>query len=70
MNFDKNSISKLLSMSDAELEAVITEIASEAGIKDQIKIGKRDLAKVRAFLSIATEEDVAKLIQGLGGKKK
>ena len=70
MNFDKNSLRKLLQLSDTELEAVINEIAREAGIEEKIKVGKSDVARVRAFLSIATEEDIAKLLQSMGGRKK
>lgn len=70
MNFDKKSLTKLLSLPDSELENVINEIAKEAGVENQITIKKSDLNKLRTILSVATEEDIAKMINSLGGKKK
>lgn len=70
MNFDKKSLSKLVSLPDTELEAVITDIAKEAGVEQKINIKKSDLNKLRAFLSVASEEDVLSLINRFGGGKK
>ena len=70
MNFDKKSLTKLLSLPDEELEAVIKDIAKEAGVDNKISIKKSDLNKLRAFLSIAGEDDIAKMINNFGGKKK
>lgn len=70
MNFDKKSLSKLVSLPDSELEAVITDIAKEAGVEQKINIKKSDLNKLRAFLSVASEEDVLSLINRFGGGKK
>lgn len=70
MNFDKKSLSRLVSLPDDELEAVITDIAREAGVEGQINVKKSDLSKLRAFLSVASEEDVLRLINRFGGGKK
>ena len=70
MNFDKNSLSKLLKLSDEELGDVIKEIAKEAGITDNIKITKNDVHKIRMLLTFATEEEISQLIKQLGGQKK
>lgn len=70
MNFDKKSLSRLVSLPDDELEAVITDIAREAGVEGQINVKKSDLSKLRAFLSVASEEDVLSLINRFGGRKK
>ena len=37
MNFDKSSLSGLLKLNDNELEAVIREIAAEAGVALRIR---------------------------------
>ena len=70
MNFDRNSLAKLLALPDAELEAVINDIAKEAGVDSKINIKKSDLNKLRALLSVASEEDIARLIKHFGGNKK
>lgn len=70
MNFDKKSLNKLLALNDEELVRVIKEIATEGGIDaDTLKIGKSDILKIRMFLSMAGEEDIANLITKFGGKK-
>lgn len=70
MNFDKNTIAKLQKMTDEELTFVIREIASEAGIDSAaLSIGKGDLAKIRTVLSLASEDDIARMLGQLGGGK-
>lgn len=69
MNFDRNSISKLISLGDEELISMLRSIANDAGIDaDNLKIGKSDLIKIRAFLSMASDEDIARVISRFGGK--
>jgi hypothetical protein len=70
MNFDKKSLSKLIALPDSELEAVIIDIAREAGVDGRINVKKSDLSKLRAFLSVASEEDILTLINRFGGTKK
>lgn len=71
MNFDKKSLSKLLELSDDEMIRVLKDIAKEGGIDPAtIKIGKADVMKIRAFLSVASEDDIAKLLGCFGGQKK
>ena len=68
MDFDRNSLSKLLKLSDDELILVIQEIAKEAGVEPQkVKVGKADIAKIRAVLSIASDDDIARLLGQFGG---
>jgi len=69
MNFDKKSLSSLLKLSDAELEVIIKEIAAESGVDQSISVKPSDIAKIRAFLSIASEEDIVQLLQRFGGKR-
>ena len=69
MNFDKKSLSKLLSLTDEELTKVLKDIAKESGINpNNLNIGKADIMKIRAFLSIASEDDIARLLSRFGGK--
>ena len=70
MNFDKKSLSKLLALSDEELIKVLKEIAKETGINtENLNISKNDIMKIRAFLSVASEDDILKLLSRFGGKK-
>ena len=70
MNFDKSSLAKLLSLSDEELIKVIKDIAKEAGVDaGNLNIGRGDIIKIRAFLSMASDDDIAKLLTRFGGKR-
>ena len=70
MNFDKNSLNKLRSLSDKELIKILKDIAKEAGIdSENLKISKGDVVKIRAFLSVASDDDIAQLITRFGGQK-
>ncbi|MBO5715902.1 MAG: hypothetical protein J6S23_05870 [Clostridia bacterium] len=69
MNFDKKSLSKLSKLSDDELTQVIKELAREAGVGgDNFNVSKGDLAKIRTFLTFATDEQIASLLKQFGGK--
>ena len=71
MNLNKKAISRLLEMSDEELSAVIRSVAAEAGADvSKIPMTHADLAKLRAALSIASAEDIARLAEQFGIKKK
>ena len=71
MNFDKNSVSKLLNLSDEDLADVIKEIAKEAGVGDEnFNVSKSDLAKIRTFLTFASDEQIASLLKQFGGQKR
>ena len=70
MNFDKKSLSNLLALNDEEMIKVLKEIGKEAGIPaEKLNIGKGDVLKIRAFLSMARDDDIARLISQFGGKK-
>ena len=70
MNFDKKSLSKLLALSDEKLIKVLKEIATETGVNaENLTITKNDIMKIRTFLSVASEDDILKLLSRFGGKK-
>lgn len=69
MNFDKKSLSNLLALNDEEMIKVLKEIGKETGIPaEKLNIGKGDVLKIRAFLSMASDDDIARLISQFGGK--
>ena len=71
MNFDKEALSKLAKLSNEELRVILQKIAAESGVDtSNIKISDSDLSHLRAFLSMANEDDVARLIAQFGGQKK
>lgn len=62
MQIDRNALNRILSMNDAQLSALITEIAKETGIDPaNLGLNPQNIASVRQVLSGATEEDVQKL---------
>ena len=68
MDFDKNSLAKLLSLNDEELMKVLKDIAKESVINtSNMKIGQGEVMKIRAFLSMASSDDIARLISNFGG---
>ncbi len=70
MNFDKKSLSNLLSLSDEELVAVLKKLAQESGVNaDNLQIGKGDIIKIRTFLTMASDDDISRLLSRFGGKK-
>ena len=70
MNFGRKSIERLISLNDAELSQIIREIAAEAGVDTSgVILGSAELSKLRAFLSLASADDITRLISGLGGNK-
>lgn len=69
MNFNRSSLQKLLALPDEELAKVIKEIAEEAGIDpSSFSVESTDIAKLRAMLSLASNEEIARLLQQFGGK--
>lgn len=72
MNLDRNALTKLLALSDDELITVIKEIAVEAGVdQSTLSLTHTDIAKLRAALSFASNEEISAFVnQFLGGGKK
>lgn len=71
MNFDRDSLKKLLALGDEELAQILREIAAESGIDtSSITLGKAEISKLRTVLSLASDEDISRMIGGLGGGKK
>jgi hypothetical protein len=61
MMLDKKSLDMLLSLDDKRLAMIIGKIASDAGIDPgTLKLGKDELAGIRAALSMATDSDLTR----------
>ena len=74
MNPDRNTVNKLLSLNDSELEAMIRKICAENGIDSKsLGLGPESIGMLRAVLSNANEKDIQNFLSVLsrrkGGKK-
>ena len=74
MNPDRNTVNKLLSLNDSELEAMIRKICAENGIDAKsLGLGPESIGMLRAVLSNASERDIQNFLSVLsrrkGGKK-
>lgn len=67
MNLDKKAVDMLLTLDDRRLALVIKKLIADSGVDpSSINIGEKELAGIRAALSVATNEDLsraAELIQ-------
>ena len=71
MNFNKKAISQLLTLDDESLIGVIKGIAIEAGVDpSKISLKPSDIANIRAALSVASNEDIAKFAEQFGKNNK
>ena len=74
LNPDRNTVNKLLSLNDSELEAMIRKICAENGIDAKsLGLGPESIGMLRAVLSNANERDIQNFLSVLsrrkGGKK-
>ncbi len=69
MQLDKKSIERLLKLNDDQMRAVIGKLLTEYGIDvSRVPLSSMDMSALRAVLQLAGEEDVARLLQSMGGK--
>lgn len=70
MKLDRNAVNMLLSMDDEQLKTVIRSLAVRAGVDlSALNISENDIAGVRRALAMATDEDIARAAEQLGGGK-
>ena len=69
MQIDANAIKKIMSMSDAELKAMISAIAGEKGLSLP-NVSDSDLRKIRSAMGSMSQSDLEALQRNLknGGK--
>ena len=62
MQLDQKMLNRLLTMNDEQLAALVTQIASEAGIDPSaLGLHPQNITELRQALGSATEEDLQKL---------
>ena len=68
MQLDKKSLDRLLKLNDDQLRGVLGKLLAEYGVDvSRVPLGQMDMTALRAVLSAATEEDVARFLQMMGG---
>lgn len=61
MKLDRNALKNLLALDDESLRGVIEKISAETGLDlSSFGISKSDISSIRAALSLATDEDLAR----------
>lgn len=68
MQLDKKNLDRLLRLNDSQLRGVLAGLLTEYGVDvSRVPLESLDLGALRSLLGAATEEDVARFAQMLGG---
>lgn len=68
MQLDQKSLDRLLKLNDDQLRGVLGKLLAEYGVDvSRVPLQQMDMTALRAVLSAATDEDIARFVQMLGG---
>ena len=68
MQLDKKSLDRLLKLNDDQLRGVLSKLLAEDGVDvSRVPLAQMDMTALRAVLSAATDEDIGRFMQMLGG---
>ena len=68
MQLDKKSLDRLLKLNDEQLRGVLGKLLVEYGVDvSRVPLQQMDMKALRSVLAAATEEDVARFLQMMGG---
>ena len=68
MQLDKKSLDRLLRLNDDQLRGVLGKLLVEYGVDvSRVPLQQMDMKALRSVLAAATEEDVARFLQMMGG---
>jgi hypothetical protein len=68
MQLDKKSLDRLLKLNDDQLRGVLGKLLAEYGVDvSRVPLHQMDMTALRAVLSAATDEDISRFVQMLGG---
>ncbi len=68
MQLDKKSLDRLLKLNDDQLRGVLEKLLAEYGVDvSRVPLAQMDMSALRAVLSAATDEDIARFVQMFGG---
>lgn len=68
MQLDRNSLDRLLRLSDDQLRGVLGKLLVEYGVDvSRVPLQQMDMKALRAVLAAATDEDITRFLQSFGG---
>lgn len=68
MQLDKKSLDRLLKLNDDQLRGVLGKLLAEYGVDvSRVPLAQMDMTALRGVLSAATDEDITRFMQMLGG---
>lgn len=68
MQLDQKSLDRLLKLNDDQLRGVLGKLLAEYGVDvSRVPLQQMDMTALRAVLSAATDEDISRFVQMLGG---
>jgi hypothetical protein len=68
MQLDRKSLDRLLRLNDEQLRGVLGKLLAEYGVDvSRVPLQQMDMTALRAVLSSATDEDVSRFLQMMGG---
>ncbi len=68
MQLDKKSLDRLLKLNDDQLRGVLGKLLAEYGVDvSRLPLAQMDMTALRGVLAAATEEDISRFAQMLGG---
>lgn len=69
MQLDQKSLERLLRLNDDQLRGVLGRLLAEYGVDvSRVPLAQMDMTALRAVLSAATDEDISRFFQMLGGQ--
>jgi hypothetical protein len=68
MQLDRKSLDRLLRLNDEQLRGVLGKLLAEYGVDvSRVPLQQMDMTALRAVLSSATDEDISRFLQMMGG---
>ncbi len=68
MQLDRKSLDRLLRLNDDQLRGVLGKLLAEYGVDvSRVPLQQMDMTALRAVLAAATEEDISRFLQMMGG---
>lgn len=68
MQLDKKSLERLLRLNDDQLRGVLGKLLGEYGVDvSRVPLAQMDMTALRSVLSAATDEDIGRFLQMMGG---
>lgn len=71
MQLDQKSLERLLKLSDDQLRVVLGKLLAEYGVDvSRVPLAQMDMTALRSVLAAATDEDISRFLQSLGGGRR